>query len=285
MKSKEYAIDRIKENLSSMPDGEHKIACYILENQDKIIYMTIKQLAKATGVSEASIIKFSSKLGYTGFSELRINLAKQGQESNNYVYDTIEEQDSPKLVMRKMIDNAKAAMEATYEIISEDQMNKIASILQNAEKRIEVYGVGSSSMIAQDIFYRLMRMGLPAYAITDPHIAAVSASLMDSKCVAIGISHSGRSVEILESIKIAKEHGATTIGLTSFGKSPLTEVCDYNLIVTSRESQVNEEAVTARLAQLLVFDTICAYISCQMGEKSMEYMENVVKIIDSHRKK
>ena len=285
MNGKEYAIERIKENLSGMSDGEHKIACYILENQDKILYMTIKELARSAGVSEASIIKFSAKLGYSGFSELRINLAKQRQESNQYVYDTIEEQDSPKLVMRKMIDNTKAAMEATFEIISEEEMDKIAKILYHAEKRIEVYGVGSSSMIAQDIFYRLMRMGLPAYAVTDPHIASVSASLMDKNCVAIGISHSGRSVEILESIKIAKEHGAVTIGLTSYGKSPLTEHCDYNLVVTSRESQLHEEAVTARLAQLMVFDTICAYISCQMGDKSSEYMENVVKIIDSHREK
>ena len=89
-------------------------------------------------------------------------------------------------------------------MISETELCAIAGLLMNTKGRIEVYGVGSSSMIANDVYYRLMRIGLPIYAVTDPHISAVSASLLNGECVAIGISHSGRTIETLDTMKRAK---------------------------------------------------------------------------------
>ena len=183
------------------------------------------------------------------------------------------------------IDNMVSTMQTTFDVISETELCAIAGLLMNTKGRIEVYGVGSSSMIANDVYYRLMRIGLPIYAVTDPHISAVSASLLNGECVAIGISHSGRTIETLDTMKRAKERGAKTVCVTDYANSPLAKLCDYAIVIASKEAEVHKEAVTARLAQLLVFDSLCAYISCQKKDRTVGLMDNVIDIIGEHREK
>lgn len=277
-------ISVIKKNISSMSEVEQKIADFILNHQTEVIYMTTKALAKKIGVSEGSIIKFSTRLGFSGFSHLKINLAQQLAPENNYIFDTVEDHDSPKTALKKMKDNAIAAFESTYEAVSEEELTAVADAILHCRGRIELYGVGSSSFIASDIYYRLMRLGLPVYAVTDPHISAVSASHLDSTCVAIGVSHSGRTVETLSTMETAKAKNAVTVCITGYAASPLARLCDHSLVITTKESEIHKEAVTSRLAQLLVFDSICAYISRQMEERSVAYLDSAIDIIDGHRK-
>ena len=279
------ALNLVKRNLSSMSDTEKKIGAYILEHSEQVVYMTTKMLAGAAGVSEGSIINFSTKLGFSGFSDLKINLAQQVGPEANYIFDNVQAEDSPKFAMKKMIDNMVSTMQTTFDVSSETELCAIAGLLMNTKGRIEVYGVGSSSMIANDVYYRLMRIGLPIYAVTDPHISAVSASLLNGECVAIGISHSGRTIETLDTMKRAKERGAKTVCVTDYANSPLAKLCDYAIVIASKEAEVHKEAVTARLAQLLVFDSLCAYISCQKKDRTVGLMDNVIDIIGEHREK
>lgn len=279
------ALNLIKKNLSSMSDTEKKIGTYLVEHASQAIYMTTRRLAVETGVSEGSIINFSTKLGFSGFSDLKINLAQQMSPEANYIFDGVTVEDSPKFAMKKMIDNMISTMQTTFEVISEQELCAVANLLMEAKGRIEVYGMGNSSVVANDIYYRLMRIGLPIYAVTDPHISAISASLLNEQCVAIGISHSGRTIETLDTMKRAKERGAKTVCLTDYANSPLAKLCDYAIVIASKEAEIRKEAVTARLAQLLVFDSLCAYISCQKKDESVSLMDKVIDIIDEHREK
>lgn len=283
MENKEHVTGLIRRNYSSMAGVEKKIADFILENQNEVIYMTTKAFASRIQVSEGSIIKFAAKLGFTGFSQLKINLAKQQAPENNYIFDTVSPSDSPKAALKKMADNASAAFLSTCEAIREEELTAVIHALTHAKGRIEVYGVGSSAVVANDIYYRLMRLGIPIYAVTDPHISSVSASMLNETSVAIGISHSGRTIETVSAMEIAKAHKAVTICMTSYAGSPLSRLCDHSIIIATRESEIHKEAVTSRLAGLLVFDSICAYISSQMEEQSVSYMDNVIDIIGKHR--
>lgn len=283
MENQEYVTGLIRRNYSSMAGVEKKIADFILENQNEVIYMTTKVFAARIGVSEGSIIKFASKLGFTGFSQLKINLAKQQAPENNYIFDTVSSTDSPKGAFKKMIDNTSAAFLSTYEAIREEELKAVIHILTHAKGRVEIYGVGSSAVVANDIYYRLMRLGIPIYAVTDSHISSVSASMLDETSVAIGISHSGRTIETVSAMEIAKARKAATICMTSYAASPLSRLCDHSIIIATKESETHREAVTSRLAGLLVFDSICAYISSQMEEQSLSYMDNVIDIIGKHR--
>jgi len=278
------SLNMIKKHYMSMSNVEKRIADYILEKPHKVINMTTKLLSNEIKVSEGSIIKFSNHIGFSGFTKLKINIAQNLTETNHFMFDDIKEEDNPKIALHKIMENAISAFRSTYDVVALEDLQKVVDMLMQVEKRIEIYGVGSSSMVVNDAYYRLMRIGLPIYAVTDAHICSISASMLDKDCVALGISHSGKTIETLRAMEIAKSRHAKTICITSYADSPLVRLCDVSIIIASKESEENKEAVVSRLAQLVVLDSICSYISCQRKDITIELMENTINIIGEHRK-
>lgn len=278
------ALNIIAKNYLSMTDVERKIADYILKNPNKVINMPIRKISAETGVSDGSIIKFSNQIGFNGFTHLKINIAQNLSNKDDIIYNRLSETDSPKIAMNKTFDNAIAALKQTCEFVSNEDLVKVADLFMNVKGRLEFYGVGSSSMVAMDAYYRFMRIGLPAYAVIDSHMCCVSASMLTCDCVAVGISHSGSTNETLIAMEIAKAKGAKTVCLTSFAKSPLAQICDVSLIIASDEAENYKEAVASRLVQLALLDAVSAYITVKRADKSIEYFENLVDIIGEHRR-
>ena len=130
---------------------------------------------------------------------------------------------------------------------------------------IGIYASGSSLPVGYDAHYRLMRLGLPAQLQPDPLLACIAASHMPEGSVALAISHKGRTTTTLAAVETAKARGAKVITLTSFPQSPLTALSDVNLISVSGEALAYREAVVSRLSQLLIVDSLCAYIAAQRG--------------------
>jgi DNA-binding MurR/RpiR family transcriptional regulator len=126
--------------------------------------------------------------------------------------------------------------------------------------RIVLYGLGNSASIAHDAQHKFLRIGLNAAACTDNHLQVIIASHLTSDCVAIGISHSGHSVDVIEALKLSKISGATTICVTSDKTSPIVEYSDICLITQSEETQHSILAMSSRIAQLTIFDAIYTYV-------------------------
>ena len=276
------AILKIQKLLLSLSDVERKIANYILENPQKTVNLTMRVLAQEAGVSEGSIINFANKLGYSGFTDLKINIALSLSSHDSMIFHNVGHGDTPKDAMKKMMDNAISSFQATYKINESRDFEAAVEMILNAKGRVELYGVASSSMVAEDAAYRLMKIGVPAVAVTDALICPVSAAMLDEKSLAIAISYTGRTVDIVKAMKIAKKQGAKTICLTSFAKSPLASLCDVSLIIASKEAEIQGEATAARLAQLLILDSICAYISYQRRDFTLEKRFLIGEIMDDH---
>lgn len=276
------AIGLINQKYLSLSSVEKKIANFILESPEKVIYMTTAALAQQLGVSQGSIINFSNALGFSGFSQLKLNVAQNLPNHEKIISEEVTPQDSPHTVLSKLANEITQTFQMTLSAIPDRDLEKAADLL-TTKKRIEIYGVGSSSMVADDAYYRFMRQGLPAYGITDPHIASVSASLLNKDSVVIVISYSGRSIETLEAAKIAKSKGASIISLTSFSDSPLARLSDVCLISASKETDHLKEAMTSRHSQLLILDALLMYISFKDIDKAIAYHENVAEIIGEHR--
>lgn len=275
---------KIQKELLSMSEVERKIGNYILDNPQKAVNLTMRVLAKEAGVSEGSIINFANRLGFDGYTKLKINIAQGLSSHNSLIFDNVGEEDTPKEAMRKMIDNAISSFQATYEINDNHDFRAAVDLITSAKRRIELYGVASSSMVAQDAAYRLMKIGLPAVAVTDALICPVSAAMLDEDCLAIAISYTGRTQDIVKAMKIAKKQKAKTLCVTSFAGSPLASTCDLSLIVASKEAEIQGEATAARLTQLLLLDSICAFISFQRRDFTLEKRFLIGEIMDDHYK-
>jgi DNA-binding MurR/RpiR family transcriptional regulator len=155
--------------------------------------------------------------------------------------------------------------------------------IMRAARRIEIYGIGSSAPIAEDAHYRMLRIGLDVKAVTDSHIQAISASRTTSDVAVLTISHTGSTRETVAATQLAKEAGAKTIVLTNFGRSPIQAFADVTLFTMARETLFRTEAMTSRIAQLCVIDTLIAALALADYERSTTTLRETFDVLSLKR--
>ena len=149
--------------------------------------------------------------------------------------------------------------------------------------RVELFGVGSAATIAEDANYRLLRIGVNSRATVDSHIQAITASLCTPDVAVITISHSGSTIETLTATKLAKEAGATTIVVTNFGRSPLLAHADIVLNTLARETQFRTEAMTSRIAQLVIIDALIAALALADYDRAVSTIGRTFDVLSTKR--
>ncbi len=276
-------LSKIEKEFLSMSEVEKKIGGYILRYPEKVVNLTMRTLSRETGVSEGSIVNFSNKLGFEGFTRLKIGIAQSLGSHEHYLFDDVEDGDSPKDAMKKMMDNAIASFRATFNAIHTNELQKAVDLMLGAKKQIVFYGVSTSAILASDACYRFMHLGLQCSAVTDGFMLPVSASMLDENCLAVAFSHTGRTDEIVDSMKIAKKQGAKTMCITSYSSGALAKMCDVSLIAVSKETtQVYSLPVASRMTHLLLMDTLCAYISAKQKDVMVEKRSIFNESMDRH---
>ena len=248
---------KIKLAYDKMGKAEKRIADWLSENPRKIISLSIIELAEQCECGEATIVRFAKRLGLNGFQELKFSLASEtgGTPASTH----ITANDSPYEIYQKVCNDIYLSLEKTKNSLKEDLLKSAAEKICKAEK-IVLFGLGNSSAIAIDASHKFLRAGLNAIAYTDNHMQVIAASHLSENDIAIGISHSGSSKDIVEALKIAKEHNATTISITNNGKSPILKQSDIVLSTASEETKYNILALNSRIAQLAIIDTLYFYI-------------------------
>ncbi len=280
-------IVKIRSLYPSMSIVEKKVADYILLHPDEVVFMTVAQLASKIGTAESSIIRFCHNIGLQGFSSLKINLAQNQEKNKKYMLDEISvdnDYDSNLGITTKVFSSVIRSLNETLELVSEDILTQTVDVLCNADK-IVFFGIGTSAIIASDTYYRFMRIGLPASAATDPHIMLLSASMLDENSVAFGISHTGRTTETIRAIDIARKQGAHTICLTSYQKSPITQISDISIVTSASENKMMREAITSRIAHITIMDSLYACISLKKYDTVKPKIDTMHELLEKVRMK
>jgi len=275
-------MQKIYGEYERMSPVERRIADVIMEMPDQLPRMSIAQLAAVACVSEGSIINFSHRLDMRGFRELKIELARETDYRAALSFGSVTVKDTPWSALRKVTGNAVEAFQKTCQSICGEDLQVVAEALMSA-KRIDIYGAGDSGLMAQDAYLHFMRSGFPAYAVTDYLTIAISASQLDEQCVAIAISHTGQTEEIVDAMRIARQRGAKTICITSSQVSELGDVCDMTLVTYATELERYQDAGISRLVHMVVLDSLCAYMSAQRGTAAMERLDEVRRHLSRHR--
>ena len=249
---------KIKMLYSQLGKAERKIADWIDGNPGKIISMSIVELAEQCSCSEATIVRFSKKLGLSGYQGLKIALASEGNSSS--INTNISENDSAYDIYNKVCNDIYCSLEMTKKSLDPNALESAAEKICNAEKII-ILGLGNSASVAMDMSHKLLRVGLNAVAYSDNHMQVIAASHLTENDLAIAISHSGSSKDIVDALKIAKAHGATTISITNEGKSPIDKETDILLCTSSSETKYNILALNSRIVQLAIIDSLYYYVA------------------------
>ncbi len=275
-------IFRIKTLYDDMGRGEKKIADWILENQNEVISLSISELAEKCGCGEATIVRFAKRLGLGGYQELKISIAQESSGSSHIVNESINSEDSCTDIFSKILNDIYKSLVHTKKVLNDDNMETAAKKILEAE-RIVIFGLGNSASIAIDAQHKFLRAGLNAAAYYDNHMQAIAASHLTKKDVAIGISHSGSSKDVVEALKIAKEAGATTICITNFGKSPIIKHSDIKLYTASEEIKYTIFGMNSRHSQLAIIDSIYIYIIFRKNEEGIKAVQNTERALQSKK--
>lgn len=261
---------KIKMLYSEMGKAEKKIADWIIENPTGLIPLSITELAEKCGCGEATIVRFAKRLDFGGYQELKISLARE--EGSSDMTDGITAEDSCFEIFEKVSNDIYCSLELTKKAIDKDALEQAAKRILNAQQ-ILIYGLGNSAAVALDFEHKLLRAGMRAAAFSDNHMQAITASHLTDRDVAIGISHSGSSKDIVDALKIARLRGATAISITNKGKSPITKVSDITLFTASNETKYTILGLNSRISQLSIISSIYYYIVYHREGISSEAIE------------
>lgn len=282
MENQTDCIVMMRSQYPSMFEAEQKIADFIIKQPQKTVNMTVTQLAKETGVADSSIIRFCQRLGFNGFTQMKINLAQNLKKPESLILEDINLDDNPPDITSKVFSASIRALTETIGMLDMKALSDAVEVLSKA-KRIEFYGVGTSASLAADAYYRLMRIGFPAYVATDPHVMRISASSLHRDCVAVGISHTGRTRDTVRAMEIARSNGAKTICITSCLKSPITDAVDISLITSTSETKIFKEAVSSRIAHIVLLDTLYTCIALKKYNRTVEKLGAMSELLNEMR--
>lgn len=272
----------IRHSSAGLPPTARRIATYIDQHAQDVIRMSITELAEQTEASEGSVVGLCQRLGIDGFQELKILLSRDLVDPVRMIQEDLRESDSVSDVAEHVFAAHIASLQETRKLLVSQSLTRAVEILR-AARRIEVYGIGSSGPIAQDLAYRLLQLGRDAKVVSDSHIQAVSAAMTDSSTAVVTISHSGSTRETVLATRLAREAGARTIGITKLGKSPLARYCDIVLHTIANETLYRPEAMSSRVAQLALIDTLVSCCALADAKRSVAKLELSARIIAGKR--
>ncbi len=254
-------IAKIHNLFKSLTETEQKIASYILQFPQLVVDMTAKELADACGTVPSAVNRMCKSIGVEGFGKLKIALATAvGKDAYNEHSIPFDKEDNPNMIFKKVFNSGINTLKNTYQMIDFAKIDEISKVFASA-KRVFIFGVGTSSVVAVDAAYRFSQLDVQAYAYTDILQMNVMANNMKNGDVAFGISHSGRTKAVVDAMRFAKQAGATTISLTSFTKSLLYTESDYSISVYADEKNYPVEAVSARIAHMCTIDALMLTIA------------------------
>src|SRR5260370_1076892 len=247
--------------LPSLAPVERRVAQAVLDDPEGVAWRSISELARTCGPSATSVVRFCRAIGLRGYPDLRLALAGAVARDNATqvaAADDIDPADDAAAITKKIAYADARAVTDTANHLDIATLVQITDALAKAS-RIDIYGVGASGYVALDLQMKLQRIGRPAFAWPDSHMAISSAALRGSGDVAIGLSHTGTTVDTIDALREAGSHGATTAAVTNFPWSPITELADFVLLTAARETAFPSRTMTRRLAQLTVVD--CLFVT------------------------
>lgn len=276
------ALVKIVNLLKSLTSTEQKVAAYVLERPEEVIYLPVTEVAERVGVSEATVVRFCRKAGFSGFQHLKIAIARELTPAQSTIRDGLSWTDDLATICDKVYQTIVHALAQSRAAIDQKELAKAVEAVV-AARRVDVYGVGTSGMVAQIACYRLLRIGKQAVAHSDPHLQCIAGTLLGPEDVAIAISHSGSTRDVLDSLEVAKKSGARTICITNYAKSPITRFADIQLLTATQETPFESGRTASIIAQLALIDALVAGVVAKRQEHAITYIRRTGESVTSKK--
>lgn len=250
---------RIRQIYPTLAQNDRKLADFLLDNAEQARHLSSQKLAQLAGVSQSSVVKFAQKLGYKGFPALKLALGEvlsQPQVAPVVtVHNHILSSDPLKTVGEKLLLEKQAALRATLDINSEQRLLTALEMLR-AARRVILVGIGASGLVAKDLSFKLLKIGVMAVAEADMYVQLATIKALSREDLLLAISFSGERREINLAAEEARIAGAKVLALTSFSPNGLQQRADHCLYTIAQEPNIRSAAISSSTAQFALTDLL-----------------------------
>ena len=209
------------------------------------------------------MIRFCRSLGLDGFQAFRLKLAQSLASGAALLYRDVAVDDSAADLAVKVFERAARTLRDVAGQLLADRLERAIRLLTGA-RRIECYGLGSSGIVAADARHKFFRLGLQAVSYSDAHVHGMAATMLTPSDVVLAVSSTGRTIDLISSVELARDAGAAVIGIAPPG-SPLALRCDVALEISVDEDTDVYTPMTTRLAQLTLIDVLSIGVALRLG--------------------
>ncbi|MFT0213755.1 transcriptional regulator HexR [Pseudomonas sp. F1_0610] len=274
-------LHHISQSRESLRKSELKVADYVLAEPAAAMHSSMADLAAMVGVSEPTIVRFCRAIGCSGFQDLKLKLAQSLASGASFGQFAITENDSVTDFALKIFDTTLHSLMDVREHLDTNALEKAIAVMAKAQ-RVEFYGFGASGAVASDAQHKFFRLLLTAAAYSDPHMQAMSAVTLKETDVAICISQSGRSKDLLTTANLVRETGAILITLCP-SQTPLAELASIHLAIDVQEDTEIYTPLTSRIAHLVVIDVLAMGVAMSRGPDLVNHLKSVKRSLRTLR--
>lgn len=259
-------INQICASMDSFFDTEKKIGDYIVRNPKKVVDMTVGELAKECGVSEASVSRFCKRIELKGFHHLKISLARElvdakddGEISGHISVDDMEGS------LRGILSNKMEELRQTVAMMDSEELKKILDVINNADT-VLMAAVGNTIPVAMDGAYKLNQIGIRAMSTPIWETELGYSYNLTDKDVVVAISNSGESTGVIQILEAAKSRDAVAISITNNARSSVAELSTYHITTATREKLFLDGYCFSRVSATMVIEIIYLLLASMRKE-------------------
>ncbi len=280
-------LAQLRSLLPGLAPAEQRVGDVIVGDPARAAQLTITELAAEAQTSETTVIRFCRSIGIDGYPTLRLRIAAWGGRNEAREQPRISPQIVPEDDLQAVVARIGQSLSDTVRETAERidlQALEAATIAISGARRIDIYGVGASALVAADLQTKLHRIGLSVWAWPDPHLAITSAANLQAGDVVVAISHTGQTTDTLDPLVQAKARGARTIAITNFTNSAIAEAADIVLTTVSDEAAFRSGAMGSRIAALVIVDCLFAGVAKQDWTKTVDALVRTNEALADRRR-
>lgn len=248
----------LQEYSMSASPAEEGLIRHILNSPETAANSTIKQLSRETYTSQSTIVRLCVKIGFSGYREFRRALSGEVEVIKRAVRDDVSEisqSDSLEEMAGKVTAMNIKSLEDTMRLMDYETLSACVSLIDRA-KTVGLFGVGAGLVVARDAYMKFLRINKPCIFNDDWHNQRLQAQNLGKQDLAVLITYSGRTREVVECARILKKNECPIIAITQNDASPAAQMSTYNLYIPSNEQLLRSGAMASRMAQMNVIDIL-----------------------------
>lgn len=251
--------------------AENKICDYIEEYMNNSIYMTVTEIANGCGVGEATVTRFCRKLGFSSFLEFKMTMAQELQNSsvNKDLFDKEIGKSGVETLAKNIYEANLKLLENCFNNLNYEMIDKISDEIIVANK-VYFAGIGISGILAQNLYYKFMRLGINCNCYNDSHTIVKMSTIMKENDILFLISNSGNTSSINTAVELAKKNKTKIISITGNLMSKLYRISDYTLTYTSSDTMFESAIVGSEIQQTYIMDLLYNNILKSIQNKNNE---------------